>query len=130
MQKAGLIVVGPILLLMGVLLSPVCAGQGVLDSPTQKLDKLLEDWHGHTLSRLQEVWGRESSIESHRGHKVYVYERRVKVRAGVFAVSVYPKGGLRCVVRFEVDEKNEIVRTSRQGGGQECWSRFRKYDPR
>ena len=95
MQKAGLIVVGPILLLMGVLLSPVCAGQGVLDSPTQKLDKLLEDWHGHTLSRLQEVWGRESSIESHRGHKVYVYERRVKVRAGVFAVSVYPKGGFR-----------------------------------
>ncbi len=130
MQRVERIWSRSFVLTSGLVLAGVCAGQSVFDSPTQKLDDLLRSWRGHTLERLHEVWGREHSVEEHRGYKVYVYERRIKVRAGLFAVSVYPKGGLRCVVRFQVDDQDEIVRTSRQGGGQECWSQFRKYDPK
>jgi hypothetical protein len=106
-----------------------CGAAVAQTTPTEKLDAMLSSWRGHTLEELQDVWGREESIERRGGNKVYVYERRVKVRANVFGVTVHGNGGLRCVARFEVDEQSKIVRTSRQGGGQDCWSALRKLDP-
>jgi hypothetical protein len=103
---------------------------GPFATPTDKLDHLLRSWRGRNLEELTSVWGKQSAIETRGDRKIYVFERRVKVRAGVFGVSVYPNGGLRCVARFEANPAGEIVRTSRQGGGADCWSQFRKYAPR
>jgi hypothetical protein len=65
-----------------------------------------------------------------RGERVVlVYEKRVNVRAGLGSVTIHPNGGLRCVVRFEIDEADKVARVARQGGGQECWSQWRRYEP-
>jgi hypothetical protein len=44
-------------------------------------------------------------------------------------VAQAPGEGLRCVVRFQIDDAQKVARTSRQGGGQECWSVWRRYEP-
>jgi hypothetical protein len=113
-------------------LAPLAAAQdpGPLATPTEKLDYLLTSWRGKALEDLLGVWGREESIERRGANQVYVFERRVKVRAGVFGVAVYGNGGLRCVARFEIDaDSKRVVRTTRQGGGQECWNAFRRNEP-
>jgi hypothetical protein len=102
---------------------------GPMAAPNEKLDYLLSSWRGKSLEDLRGVWGREEEIQLRRGNRVFVFERRVKVRAGLFGVSVYANGGLRCVAQFEVNDADEIVRTSRQGGGQECWNALRRYEP-
>jgi hypothetical protein len=102
---------------------------GPLASPNEKLDYLLSRWRGKTLEQLHAVWGREKEVTLRRPNRVYVFERRVKVRGGAFGVTVFSGGGLRCRARFEVDDANEIVRTSREGGGQECWGALRRYEP-
>lgn len=103
---------------------------GPLASPHDKLDHLFSTWQGKSLDRLHEVWGREQSVDLRRGNRVFVFERRVKVRAGALGVQVFGNGGLRCVAQFEVDDKNQIVRTYWQGGGaQECWGALRRYEP-
>lgn len=103
---------------------------GPLAAPSDKLDYLLRSWRGHSIDELKSVWGKPADIEPHGDRKVYVFERRVKVRPGIFGVSVYPNGGLRCVARFDADAAGKILRTSRQGGGQDCWNQFRKLEPR
>ncbi len=81
---------------------------GPLASPNAKLDHLFGSWQG----------------------SVFVFERHVKVRAAGFGVAVFGGAGLSCVGQFEVDDKNQIVRTWWQGGGaQECWGALRKYEP-
>ena len=102
---------------------------GPTATPTEKLDYLFKSWRGHSLEDLHDIWGKESSIEQHGDNKVYVFERRVRVRANAFGVAVYGNGGLRCVARFEIDVEGKIVRTSRQGGGKDCWNALRKYEP-
>jgi hypothetical protein len=119
------------LVFVALLARPAAADEpGPFATPTDKLDYLLRSWRGHKVEELQTVWGKHSAIEPHGDHKIYVFERRVKVSAGVFGVAVHPNGGLRCVARFDVNAAGEIVRTSRQGGGSDCWSQFRKYEPR
>jgi hypothetical protein len=103
---------------------------GPLASPQAKLDNLFSTWQGKSLDRLHEVWGREKSVDLRRGNRVFVFERHVKVRAKGFGVAVFGGEGLSCVAQFEVDEKNQIVRTWWQGGGaQECWGALRRYEP-
>lgn len=103
---------------------------GALASPTDKLNYMLSTWKGKTLEQLQDVWGGEEMVERRGGNRVYVFERRVKLRAGVLGVTVFgEQGGLRCVAKFEVDAEDKIVRVTRQGGGQDCWNALRKYDP-
>jgi hypothetical protein len=103
---------------------------GPLSSPQAKLDHLLATWQGKSLARLQEVWGREKSVDLRRGNRVYVFERHVKVRAAGLGVAVFGGNGLSCVAQFEIDDKDQIVRSWWQGGGvQECWGAFRRYEP-
>ena len=103
---------------------------GPLASPNAKLDHLFGSWQGKSLDRLHEVWGREKSVDLRRGNRVFVFERHVKVRAAGLGVAVFGGAGLPCVGQFEVDDKNQIVRTWWQGGGaQECWGALRKYEP-
>jgi hypothetical protein len=113
------------------LLGPLSAQQpGPLASPNEKLDHLFGTWQGKSLDRLHEVWGHEKSVDLRRGNRVFVFERRVKVRAAGFGVAVFGGNGLQCVGQFEVDDKNQIVRTWWQGGGaQECWGALRRYEP-
>jgi hypothetical protein len=101
---------------------------GPLASPNEKLDYLLSRWRGKTLDELHDVWGREKALTLRRPNRVYVFERRVKVRGGAFGVTVFSGGGLTCRARFEVDDADEIVRASREGGGQECWGALRRYE--
>lgn len=101
-----------------------------LASPQEKIDYLFASWQGKSLDRLHEVWGHEKSVDLRRGNRVLVFERHVKVRAAGFGVAVFGGAGLQCVGQFEVDDKNQIVRTWWQGGGvQECWGAFRRYEP-
>jgi hypothetical protein len=103
---------------------------GPLASAQEKLDHLIGSWKGNSLDRLHAVWGREQSVDLQRGNRVFVFERHVKVRAAGFGVAVFGGNGLQCVGRFEVDDKNQIVRSWWQGGGvQECWGALRKYEP-
>jgi hypothetical protein len=103
---------------------------GVLASPTQRLDHLLSTWRGQPVARVREVFGRENATELRGTNPVLVYEKRVKVRAaGIGAVTIHPNGGLRCVVRFEINDAEKVVRVGRQGGGQECWNEWRRYEP-
>ena len=103
---------------------------GPLASPHDKLDHLFGTWQGKSLDRLHEVWGREKSVDLRRGNRVFVFERHVKVRAAGLGVAVFGGAGLQCVGQFEVDDKNQIVRTWWQGGGvQECWGALRRYEP-
>ena len=103
---------------------------GPLSSPNAKLDHLFTTWVGKSVDRLHEVWGREKSVDLRRGNRVLVFERHVKVRAAGLGVSVFGGNGLACVAQFEVDDKNQIVRTWWQGGGaQECWGALRRYEP-
>ncbi len=103
---------------------------GPLASPNEKLDHLFGTWQGKSLDRLHEVWGREKSVDLRRGNRVFVFERHVKVRAKGLGVAVFGGAGLQCVGQFEVDDKDQIVRTWWQGGGaQECWGALRRYEP-
>ena len=103
---------------------------GPLASPNEKLDHLFTIWVGKPLDRLHEVWGHEKSVDLHRGNRVFVFERHVKVRAAGFGVKVFGGNGLQCVAQFEVDDKNQIVRTWWQSGGaKECWGALRRYEP-
>jgi len=103
---------------------------GPLASPQAKLDHLFTTWQGKSLDRLHEVWGHEKSVDLRRGNRVLVFERHVKVRAAGFGVNVFGGQGLQCLAQFEVDDKNQIVRTWWQGGGaQECWGALRRYEP-
>jgi hypothetical protein len=102
---------------------------GPLASPTEKLDYLLSTWRGQTVERLREVWGREDEKQMRGTQPVLVYEKRVKVSAGLGGITVRPNGGLRCVVRFLIGESEEILRVARQGGGAECWNAWRQYEP-
>jgi hypothetical protein len=102
---------------------------GPLASPTEKLDYLLSTWRGQTVERLREVWGREDETEMRGTQPVLVYEKRVRVSAGLGGITVRPNGGLRCVVRFLIGESEEILRVARQGGGAECWNAWRQYEP-
>lgn len=99
------------------------------ETPTQRLDALLASWRGQTAEHLREVWGREQSSETRGNNTVLVYEKRQRVRATLGGIAVSPNGGSRCVVRFEIGAANEVLRTARQGGGQECWSQWRGLDP-
>ena len=118
------------LVAVALLIGPAAADEpGPFAAPTDKLDYLLRSWRGHNVEELENVWGKHSAVETHGDHKIYVFERRVKVRAGLSGVSVYPNGGLRCVARFDAHAAGEIVRTSRQGGGSDCWTQFRRYEP-
>ena len=102
---------------------------GPLASPTERLDYLLSTWLGQSVAHLREVWGREEGTEMRGGNPVLVFEKRIKVRAGLGGITFNGGGGLRCVVRFELDDADEIARWSRQGGGQECWNAWRRYEP-
>jgi hypothetical protein len=112
------------LIYFGLLTEPLAA------SPQEKLDQLFASWQGKSLDRLHEVWGREKSVDLRRGNRVFAFERHVKVRAAGLGVAVFGGNGLQCLGQFEVDDKNQIVRTWWQGGGvQECWGAFRRYEP-
>ena len=102
---------------------------GPLATPTERLDHLLSTWRGQTVARLREVWGREDETEMRGTSPVLVYEKRVKVRAGLGGITMHPNGGLRCVVRFLISETEEIARVARQGGGAECWDAWRRFEP-
>ena len=111
-------------------LGPMAAQEpGPLSTPTQRLDYLLSQWRGQTVEHLREVWGREQSSEMRGRNPVLVYEKRVKLRPGFGSITVHPNGGLRCVVRFEINEMEQVNRAARQGGGEECWSQWRRYEP-
>ena len=111
--------------------SPLAAQEpGALATPTQRLDYLLASWRGETVAHVREVFGREDATEMRGANLVLVYEKRVKVRAaGIGAVTIHPNGGLRCVVRFEINDAEKVVRVGRQGGGQECCNEWRRYEP-
>ena len=102
---------------------------GPLATPTERLDYLLSQWRGQTVAHVREVWGREHETEMRGANPVLVFEKRVKVRPGFGSVTVHPNGGLRCVVRFQIDDAEKVARVMRQGGGQECWSQWRRYEP-
>lgn len=99
------------------------------ETPTQRLDAMLAEWKGQSADHLREVWGREQSSEKRGDNTVLVYEKRQRVRATLGGIAVTPNGGARCVVRFEMSPANEVLRTARQGAGQECWSAWRGLDP-
>jgi len=101
---------------------------GPFASPDEKLDYLLASWRGETLEALQKAWGRETELGQRGRNRVFVFERRVKVRASPFGVSVFAGDGMRCVARFEVNDDDKVVRASRQGGGQECWNALKRYE--
>jgi hypothetical protein len=107
----------------------VAQAPGPLSTATERLDHLLSQWRGQTLARVREVWGREQETELRGQSTVLVYEKRIKVRPGFGAITVHPGEGLRCVVRFQIDDRDMVARTSRQGGGQECWEVWRRYEP-
>jgi hypothetical protein len=110
--------------------SPLAAQEpGPLASPTEKLDYLLSTWRGQTVARVREVWGREDSTEMRGTQPVLVYEKRVKVTAGLGGITMRPNGGLRCVVRFLISGNEEVLRVARQGGGAECWNAWREREP-
>jgi hypothetical protein len=102
---------------------------GPLATPTEKLDYLLSTWRGQSVTRLREVFGREDETEMRGSNPVLVYEKRVKVRAALGGFTMHPNGGLRCVVRFLIGEDEQVLRYARQGGGDECWDAWRKYEP-
>lgn len=102
---------------------------GPLATSTEKLDYLLSTWRGQSVTRLREVFGREDETEMRGSNPVLVYEKRVKVRAAIGGFTMHPNGGLRCVVRFLIGEDEQILRYARQGGGDECWNVWRKYEP-
>lgn len=102
---------------------------GPLATPTEKLDYLLSRWRGQPVARVREVFGREDDTEMRGSNPVLVYEKRVKVRATLGGIAVHPNGGLRCVVRFLINDTEEVSRVARQGGGAECWNAWRKYEP-
>jgi hypothetical protein len=119
-----------VLIYFGLLGDLAAQPPGPLASPNEKLDHLFGSWQGKSLDRLHEVWGREKSVDLRRGNRVFVFERHVKVRATGFGVNVFGGSGLQCLGQFEVDDKNQIVRTWWQGGGaQECWGALRRYEP-
>jgi hypothetical protein len=99
-------------------------------TPTERLDYLLSQWRGQTVAHVREVWGREKETELRGQRPVLVYERQIKVRPGFGQVMVQTGDArLRCVVRFEIDDAEKVARTSRQGGGQQCWNVWRRYEP-
>lgn len=103
---------------------------GPLATSTERLDYLLSTWRGKPVTRVREVFGREDANEMRGTQPVLVYEKRVKVRPAVGGITIHGNGGLRCVVRFLIsDETDEVLRVARQGGGDECWSAWRKYEP-
>jgi hypothetical protein len=103
---------------------------GPLATSTEKLEYLLSTWRGQPVSRVREVFGRESASEMRGTDPVLVYEKRVKVRPALGGITIHGNGGLRCVVRFLIsDETEEVLRVARQGGGDECWNAWRKYEP-
>jgi hypothetical protein len=102
---------------------------GPLATPTEKLDHLLSTWRGQPVTHLREVFGREDSTEMRGSNPVLVYEKRVKVRAAIGGFTMHPNGGLRCVVRFLIGEDEQVLRYARQGGGEECWQAWRKFEP-
>lgn len=115
----------PVLICFGL-----AVGHSAQAGPQEKLDDLFTSWQGKSLDRLHEVWGREKSVDLRHGNRVYVFERHVKVRAAGLGVAVFGGNGLQCLAQFEVDDKNQIVRTWWQGGGvQECWGALRRYEP-
>jgi hypothetical protein len=118
-------------ILCALVSSGVAAAQepGPLATPTDRLDHLLATWRGQPAAHLREVWGREQEAQMRGENLVLVYEKRVKVRPGLGGVTIHPNGGLRCVVRFEIDAVDKVARVARQGGGQECWSQWRRYEP-
>jgi hypothetical protein len=99
------------------------------ETPNQRLDALLAKWRGQTAEHLREVWGREQSTEKRGDNTVVVYEKRKRMTATLGGIAVTPNGGARCIVRFEIGAANEVLRTARQGGGQECWSVWRGLEP-
>jgi len=111
--------------------SPLAAqAPGVLATPTERLDYLLSSWRGETVAHVREVFGREDETQTRGANVVLVYEKRVKMRpAGIGAVTIHPNGGLRCIVRFEINDAEKVVRVGRQGGGAECWNEWRRYEP-
>lgn len=110
--------------------SLVAQEPGALATPTQRLDHLLSTWRGEAVAHVREVFGREDATEMRGSNPVLVYEKRVKMRAaGIGAVTIHPNGGLRCVVRFEINGAEEVARVGRQGGGQECWEQWRRFEP-
>jgi hypothetical protein len=103
---------------------------GPLATPTDRLDYLLSTWKGQPVARVREVFGREDEIEMRGTNPVLVYEKRVKVRpAGLGGFTVRPGGGLVCAVRFLIGDDEKVARVARQGGGQECWNEWRRYEP-
>ena len=100
-----------------------------LATPTEKLDHLLSTWRGQTVARVREVWGREDETDMRGTSPVLIYEKRVKVTAGLGGITLRPNGGLRCVVRFLIGETEEVLRVARQGGGAECWNVWRQFEP-
>lgn len=103
---------------------------GALATSTEKLDYLLSTWRGEPVSRVREVFGRETETEMRGTNPVLVYEKRVKVRPAFGGITIHGNGGLRCVVRFLIDdETQEVSRVARDGGGDECWNVWRKYEP-
>lgn len=102
---------------------------GPFASADEKLDYLISSWRGQSLEALRAVWGREEELTQRGRNRVFVFERRVKVRANPFGVSVFGGGGLRCAARFEVNDADQVVRATRQGGGQECWNALKRYAP-
>jgi hypothetical protein len=123
---------------VGVALAACCFGlcaplpaqePGPLATPTEKLDHLLSTWRGQTVTRVREVWGRENETDMRGTSPVLIYEKRVKVTAGLGGITMRPNGGLRCVVRFLISETEEVLRVARQGGGAECWNVWRQFEP-
>jgi hypothetical protein len=102
---------------------------GPLATPTERLDYLLSTWRGQTVARVREVWGREDETEMRGADLVLVYEKRVRVRPALGAITIHPNGGLRCIVRFLIGETEEVLRVARQGGGAECWGAWRQFEP-
>jgi len=102
---------------------------GPFASADEKLDHLLASWRGQSLEALHAVWGREQELTQRGRNRVFVFERRIKVRASPFGVSVFGGDGLKCAARFEVSDSDEIVRAARQGGGQQCWNALKRYAP-
>jgi hypothetical protein len=118
------------LICFGLLAGLSAQQPGPLASPNEKLDHLFGSWQGKSLDRLHEIWGREKSVDLRRRNRVFLFERHVKVRAAGLGVAIFGGNGLACVGQFEVDDKNQIVRTWWQGGGaQECWGALRRYEP-
>jgi hypothetical protein len=112
------------------LVGPLAAQKpGPLATPTEKLDYLLATWRGQPVVHVREVWGREDDTEMRGANPVLVYEKRVKVRATLGGIALYPNGGLRCAVRFLIGDTEEVLRVARQGGGAECWNLWREYEP-